>query len=121
MATVHMIVGTLVLLGYLALTIAYFRGSQGHELAQTKMLSQIAGAVIVVQWALGFIVLATSDDRPNAIHYVFALATILTVGAEHAMARPEPDPIKRNRLGMYAAAGTFVLALIAYAIGESTS
>lgn len=116
-----MIVGTLVLLGYLGLTIAYFRGTRGHEFAQVKMLSQLAGAVIVLQWALGFGLLFSSDDRPNAIHYIFALATILTVGAEHAVAIPEKDPIKRNRLGMYAAAGTFILALIAYLIGETSS
>jgi uncharacterized membrane protein len=75
----------------------------------------------VVQWALGFGLLISSDDRPNAIHYIFALATIFTVGFEHAVAIPEKDAAKRNRLGMMAAGGTFLLALIAYLIGDRTS
>lgn len=100
---------------------AYLRGMQGHELAGTRQLSMAAGTVILVQWALGFVLLVSSDDRPNALHYIFALATILTVGFEHSVAVPEKDATKRNRLGMIAAAGTFVLSLIAYLIGNSSS
>src|SRR4051794_12745415 len=113
MATVHMILGSLVLIGYLALAISYWRGA-----AITRQLSMAAGAAIVVQWALGFVLLISSDDRPNATHYIFALATILTVGFEHSVAVPEKDAAKRKRLGTMAATGTFALALVAYLIGD---
>ena len=122
MATVHLIIGSLIILVYLAVLVGYFRGLQaGGPATWVRQLSMAGALLLLVQYALGFSLLGSSDTKPNAIHYVFALATILTVGAEHMVGGQEPDPVKRSRIGMLTVLGTLVLTLIAYGIGESTS
>lgn len=121
MATVHLIVGSLVILAYLAVLIGYFRGTQGRPVAWVRQVSMGAAGLLLLQYALGFMLLGSSDDLPNPLHYVIALATVFTVGAEHMVAGQEPDPLKKNRLGLIFSLGTLVLVFVAYAIGESTS
>ena len=121
MATVHLIVGSLIILIYVAVLVGYFRGLGSGPATWVRQLSMAGALLLLVQYALGFTLLGSSDEKPNAIHYVFALATILTVGAEHMVGGQEPDPAKRSRIGMLTVLGTLVLTLIAYGIGESTS
>ena len=121
MATVHLIVGSLVILIYVVVLVGYFRGLGSGPAAWVRQLSMAGAVLLLLQYALGFSLLGSSDTRPNALHYVFALATVLTVGAEHMIAGQEPDPQRRSRIGMLAVLGTLVLTLVAYGIGESTS
>ena len=122
MATIHLIVGSLIVLVYLAVLVGYFRGMQGGSPATwVRQLSMGGALLLLVQYALGFSLLGSSDNRPSALHYVFALATILTVGAEHMVGGQETDPVRRSRISMLAVLGTLVLTLLAYGIGESTS
>ena len=121
MATVHLIVGSLIIVIYIAVLIGYFRGMQGGPAAWVRQLSMAGALLLLVQYALGFTLLGNSDTKPNALHYVFALATILTVGAEHMVGGQEPDPARRSRIGMLTVLGTLVLTLLAYGIGEATS
>ncbi|MEZ4498255.1 MAG: hypothetical protein R2845_16105 [Thermomicrobiales bacterium] len=121
MATVHMIVGAVVLLCYLATVVGYMQGSRGTPPTWVKMTSRAGGALLLLQYALGFSLLGTSDTLPNASHYVIALASVITVGGEHMVAAQQEDPVKRNRQSLLFALGTLVLVFAAFAIGESTS
>jgi len=119
-ATVHMIVGGLVIVLYLATVVGYMQGSKGVIPAWVRKTSMAGAGLLLLQYALGFSLLGTSDDLPNAIHYVVALATIFTVGAEHMLTGQEPDPVKKSRLGLMLSLATLVLVFVAFAIGEST-
>jgi hypothetical protein len=73
MDTVHMINGTLVLIGYIALAGGYLlQLRRGESLAWVKPVSRIAGTLLLVQFALGFIML-TTDYSITAVHYIIAL------------------------------------------------
>ena len=78
---------------------------------------QLRADEIVLQYVLGFSLLG-SDHKVTAWHYIVALAAILTVGVEHGMANAQP-PSGNARLAAAATAGTTLLTIIAYAIGQS--
>ncbi|MCC6704670.1 MAG: hypothetical protein IT334_07315 [Thermomicrobiales bacterium] len=121
MATVHMIVGGVVILLYLAAVVGYLQGTKGATPPWAKMVSRLGAVLVLLQYALGFSLLGTSDSLPSPIHYVVALATAFTIGAEHMVAGQETDPVQRNRKSLMFCLGTLVLVLVAFAIGESTS
>jgi hypothetical protein len=112
-------VGSLVLIAYLALTVVNFlQWKRGTTIGLGRQLSMAGGALLLVQIVLGFNLLA-GDHSISALHYLFALATLIPVGIEHGMARGKDSESERNRLAMFATAGTTVLVLIAYAIAEA--
>ncbi|HEY7036464.1 MAG TPA: hypothetical protein VH482_34360 [Thermomicrobiales bacterium] len=117
MVTVHETIGTLVVLAYLALTVVNILRATGRQIVWARQLSFAAAGLLVVQYLLGFSLLG-SDHKITAWHYLFALAAILTVGVEHGMANAQP-PSGNVRLAAAATAGTTLLTLIAYAIGQS--
>jgi heme A synthase len=119
-AQVHEIVGTLVVLAFLALTAVYVMQLRGKEIAWSRQLSSVAGGLLLLQIALGFGLLG-GDNDVSPFHYLIALCTVATVGLEHGKALAEPDHSQRYRIASVAAAGTTLLALIAYAIGQSTA
>ena len=120
MANVHMVVGTLVVIAFaidLVLRILEYRGS---TFSFTRMVSFAAGGLLLVQYVLGFGLLSSSDDKPSPIHYVLALAAILTVGAEHmATSQASSDPKGAKRIALRSVAATLALVLAAYFVGES--
>ncbi|MGH2535039.1 MAG: hypothetical protein ACRDJW_22485 [Thermomicrobiales bacterium] len=120
MATVHMIVGSLVVLGYLALTILNVMAIGGRHFAWVKPLSFGVAGVLVVQYLFGFNLLGGDHDQ-TAWHYLIALAALIPIGFEHASANARPDPKERARLAAIANAATFVVVLVAYLIGEMGS
>ena len=120
MVTVHMTVGTLVLIAYLALTICYAMSMRGRTISFLKPLSFAAAGLLALQYVLGFGLLG-NDHEQRGLHYVFALAALITVGVEHGYAGSREDARSRARIGTIAAAGTFLLALAAYGVGESSS
>ena len=116
-----MIVGGLVIVMYLAAVIGYLQGSKGVTPPWAKMVSRLGAVLLLLQYALGFSLLGTSDSLPSPIHYLVALATAFTVGGEHMVAGQETDPVKRNRKSLMFCLGTLVLVFVAFAIGESTN
>ena len=120
MTRLHEGVGTLVILAFLALTVVYILQLTGRQITWSRPLSAAAGGLLLVQYGLGFALLG-GDNDVSPFHFLFALATILTVGLEHAMTGSRGGGSPNLRLAAAAAAGTTTLALIAYAIGQSTA
>jgi hypothetical protein len=120
MLDVHSTVGSLVVLAYLALTVL-----NGVQLARhrtipwVRQLSMVAALLLLIQYVIGFNLLA-GDYAVTPLHYIVALASLITVGVEHSRAYPEPDTDRRNRLATLATAGTLVLTVVAYIIGQSS-
>ena len=114
----HNVVGTLVLLGYLAATVLYALWARGRPVPAIRVVSGVAAALLLVQYLLGFWLLA--DDHDNrGLHYVLALAAILTVGLEHGYARTRPTGREQATLGAVAAGLTLALVVAAYVVGSS--
>ena len=117
---VHMIVGTLVLIAYLVLTIVNVVQWKGNRaLGFALPLSRVAGLLLAAQWALGFSLLA-GDASITPFHYIIGLATFLTLGAEHSGANSRESAAERYRIATLATAGTTILVLVAYLIGQSS-
>jgi hypothetical protein len=116
-----MIVGTLVLIAYVALTIMNFIQMQrGRSIGFARQLSMAAALSLLVQIVIGFNLLA-GDGDVTVLHYLFALATLITVGAEHGMANSRPTESERLKIATLATAGTTILVIIAYLIGETAA
>lgn len=120
MVRLHEGIGTLVVVAFLAMTVVYVLQLRGKRIEWSRQLSMGAGGLLLVQYALGFILIG-GDNDVSPIHYLFALGAIATVGLEHAMANGDNGGSPNLRLAAAAAAGTTTLALIAYAIGQSTA
>ena len=120
MVTIHQTVGTLVLLAFLVLTVVNVLRLTGRHITWARPLSFGAGALLLLQYVLGFSLLG-SDHSISAWHILFALAALATVGIEHGMgnARP-PETTGNTRIAAAATAGTTLLVLVAYAIGSTS-
>lgn len=118
MTNIHMIIGTLVLVGYvvtLALNINTAR--TGKDFSWQKIVSFGAATLLLLQYMLGFSLLGEGKDVP-AFHFLIALAAIIPVGMEHGYASQRPTAVERGKLAALANVFTLVLVLVAYAIGE---
>ena len=120
MVGLHEGIGTLVVIAFLALTVVYILQLRGKRIEWSRQLSMAAGGLLLLQYALGFILIG-GDNDVSPFHFLFALGTIATVGLEHAMGRGEGGGSPNLRMAAAGAAGTTALALIAYAIGQSTA
>lgn len=120
MVRFHEGIGTLVVIGYLALTVTYVLQLTGRTIAWSRQLSFLAAGLLLFQYVIGFGLLS-GDWDVSPFHFVVALAALITVGMEHGMASSREDVRERSRLGAIAAAGTTALALIAYIVAQSTS
>jgi heme A synthase len=119
-ANVHMVVGSLVVIAFAIDLILRIMAYRGKTVTFTRMVAMAAGGLLLVQYVLGFGLLSSSDDKPSPIHYVLALAAIITVGAEHMVtAQPGDDPKDANVKALRAVAATLALVLAAYFVGES--
>ena len=116
MVNVHSTIGTLVVVGYLAATVLHGLALAGRPVPWARMVSFVASGLLLVQYLLGFWLLG--DGRRNeTIHYVLALAALITVGLEHGFAPTRPTPRERALTATVATAGTLVLVLGAYVVG----
>ena len=114
-----MIVGSLVLIAYVVLTIVnVVQMRRGRMLGWARQLSMAAALLLLVQIVLGFNLLA-GDGSITVLHYLFALASLITVGAEHGMANSRPTEAERLKVATLATAGTTILVFVAYLIGET--
>lgn len=121
MTTVHMIVGSLLVLGYLIVLVLNIRTAMGRPmLALQRPLSFGAATLLLVQIMLGFSLLGEGREMA-AFHIVFALLAVLPVGAEHALSSKETDSRRAGRIAAIANFVTLALVLTAYMIGELNS
>ena len=75
-----------------------------RTLTWARPLSMTAAGLLLLQYVLGFGLLADHDI--TAAHYLFALAAIIPVGYEHMVASTQEAPTTRARLGLFASAAT---------------
>lgn len=119
MTNIHMIVGTAVIIAFVAVLILNIRTAvTGAEFSWQKIVSYGAATILLFQYLIGFSLLGSGNDVP-AWHFLVALAAILPVGMEHGFASQRPTPRDRGRIGALANVATLVLVLIAYVIGQS--
>jgi hypothetical protein len=116
MVDVHNIVGTAVVVAYLALAIVNVLRVRGNDLPWARPLSFAAAALLLVQYLLGFYLLG-EGYRNQTSHYLFALLALVTVGLEHGYAPTRLTPRARATAALAATALTFVLVAVAYQIG----
>ncbi len=115
---VHNIVGTLVVVAYLALTVVNLLRLRGANFSWARPLSFAAAGLLLVQYLIGFALLG--QGQGNAfVHYVVALLAILTVGLEHGYANTRPDQRGRASAALAATGLTFLLVAVAYSIGSA--
>ena len=119
----HSVVGTLVVLGYLMLTVlnvaAIGRGG-GRVAPLARPLSYAAAALLLLQYAIGFALIGSGYDK-RGLHYVLALSIILTIGFEHGFARTRAAERHRALFIAAASALTTVLLVLTYIVGQSGS
>lgn len=113
MVTVHSTIGTLIILGYLATVILYL--TSGRRSGKwVRYVSAGSAALLLLQYVIGFWLLG-DGYRNNGWHYVLAFGALITVGLEHAVARS-----RGTRVAALAAAGTLVIVLLTYLVGQGT-
>ena len=121
MSNVHMIVGTLVIIGYVLNVALYaLNFARGTAFPWHRVISFGAATLLLLQYMLGFSLLGEGKEIPWT-HPIIALATVIPLGAEHMFAGRETNLRRRGMIGMITALATLVLVLIAYMIGESNS
>jgi hypothetical protein len=119
MTNVHMIVGTLVVLGYALSTILNARlAFTGKDVSWQRQVSFGAATLLLLQWMLGFSLLGEGRDVP-AIHFILGLAAILPLGVEHGYGSTRERPRQRGMISFLANLVTLVIVLVVYIIGES--
>jgi peptidoglycan/LPS O-acetylase OafA/YrhL len=117
--SVHMIIGSLVVIAYIVLAVVnWVQLRRNEDISWSRQLSMLAGVLLLAQIAIGFNLLA-GDHSMTAAHYIVALLALVPVGVEHSMARARETQSERHRLAALATTGTAVVVLIAYAIAES--
>src|SRR3954451_12653246 len=118
MVAFHSTVGTLVLLAYLGLTVVNVLQMRGRTYPWARQLSFFAAGLLLLQYIVGFSLLG-SDHHTTAAHYILALCALITVGFEHGYAHTRETAEERARFSAIATAGTFVIVLVTYIIGQS--
>lgn len=121
MSNVHNVVGLLVVVLFLANFVMYLLNfMRGREIPYHRIVAMAAGGFLLLQYMLGFSLLG-EGKRITWMHVVVALLAILPVGAEHMLTAQETGFRRRGTIGMMATIITFVLVLVAYAIGEAST
>ncbi|HWV36833.1 MAG TPA: hypothetical protein VNZ55_14450 [Thermomicrobiales bacterium] len=119
MTNVHMIVGSLVVIGFIVtLVLNIMSLVNGRVFPWQRSVSFAAATLLLLQYVLGFSLLGEGKDIPGT-HYLIALLAILGVGLEHGYASTREDPKQRSLYAVIANVITLVLVLIAYMIGQS--
>lgn len=115
---VHMIVGSAVVLLYLLNLIMYgIQMFKGVVVSYHRLVSISAATGLLIQYALGFMLLG-GGNKISWTHWVVALLAIVPVGMEHGMTANETSIRKRSTIGLMATVLTFAAVLAAYAIAE---
>ena len=119
-ATVHMIIGGITLILFLVNVIMYaMEFLKGKPAAYHRLVSIGAATGLLLQYALGFMLLADSESNDITwIHWTLALLVILPVGLEHGGTANQENFRKKSMLGLSAAIIAFVMVLVVFMIGE---
>ncbi|HYH12799.1 MAG TPA: hypothetical protein VD789_10635 [Thermomicrobiales bacterium] len=121
MSTVHMIVGSLVVLGYIIVLALNIRTATGKPmLSFQRPLSMGAATLYLLQVLLGLSLLAEGEEIPAA-HFLIALLAIFSIGAEHMLTGREVDSRRAGRIAAITNVITLAIVLTAYMIGELNS
>lgn len=116
--TLHMIVGSATLLLFLLNVIMYgIELVKGVAVGYHRVVSMAAATGLIIQYALGFMLLGAGNSIP-AWHWLVALVAILPVGMEHGGTARQENFRKRSMLGLIAASIAFIVVLAAYGLGE---
>jgi len=116
-----MIVGTLTLILFIVNAAMYgINMARGTTVSYHRLVSIGASTLLLLQYALGFMLLG-EGQRITWWHVAAALAAIIPVGIEHMFASTQPGIRRRGTLGLFATIITVVLVLAAYAFGEMNS
>ncbi len=118
MATVHLYIGTALLLFYLATTIVYAIGIGGTVIPWGKYLSYLASLLLILQYLLGIGLLA-SGAKNQALHYALAILVIVPIGLEHGLIRRRFQGRQLAVNLTTIAAVTTLVIFITYLIGKS--
>lgn len=120
-STVHMIVGSLTLILFVISAVMYaIEWARGQVIVQHRIIAFAAATLLLLQYALGFMLLG-AGNKFSWTHVLFALLAIVPVGMEHGMAAKQPGLRKRAMIGLVATILTVALVLITYLIGEKIS
>jgi hypothetical protein len=118
MTNIHMIVGTLVIVGYLAVLALNIRSAAtGREFSWQKIVSFGAATLLVLQYMLGFSLLGEGRSI-TSWHFLIALCAIIPIGFEHGYASQRPSVVERGKLAAMANVFTLVIVIVAYMFGE---
>jgi hypothetical protein len=118
MVGIHNIVGTVVVIAFLALTILNVLRVTGRQVPIARPLSYAAALLLLVQLLLGFALLGGGSSIPP-LHYILALLAIVTVAAEHGYARDRAAPELRAMAALLATGATTILVTAAHIIGSA--
>ncbi len=119
-STIHMFVGTAVLVLFLAATIIYAIGIAGRTIAAGKYVSYLASLFLLIQYLLGIGLLA-SGKRNVVIHYIFALIVLIPVGMEHGYVRKRFSGREQAINLTLVSAAAMILVLVTYLIGQNNT
>ena len=111
MAMWHVAVGGMVVGAYAFLVVLNLLGLGGMRFNFTKYVSMAAAFLLLLQYVIGFLLLG-GGFRNSMLHYVVALAAILTVGAEHGTRGGA-----KRAMPLVMTIITLVLVLVAYYLG----
>ena len=120
MATVHMIVGTIIFVLFLITTIIYAIGIGGRTIAAGKYISYLGALFLLIQYLLGIGLLA-SGDRNAWYHYLFALIVLIPIGMEHGYVRKRFSGRDQAVNLTLVSAATTILVLVTFIIGQNNT
>lgn len=116
--TLHMIIGSATLLLFLLNAIMYgIQLAKGTVVSYHRLVSISAATGLLIQYALGFMLLGGDAEIPWT-HWVIALIAMIPVGLEHGMAANETNLRRKATIGLFASVLTFIIVLVAYGIAE---
>jgi hypothetical protein len=118
MVGIHNIVGTVVVLVFLALTVINLLRVTGRQIPVATPLSYGAALLLLIQLLLGFLLLGRGFSI-QPLHYILALLAIVTVAAEHGYARNRAAPELRAMAALLATGATTILVTAAHIIGSA--
>ena len=117
-STIHMIVGSATLLLFLLNVIMYaIEFTRGQPVSYHKLVSISAATGLLLQYALGFMLLGAGNSI-RWTHWVLALVAIIPVGMEHGMTANQTRFRTKSMIGLVASVLAFIVVLAVYAIAE---
>ena len=115
---IHNVVGTLVVVAFLILTVLNGLRVGGRDIPIARTVSMVAAGLLLVQYAIGFLLLGGGFQN-STVHYVLALAALVTVGLEHGYAATRDSARQRAIAALIATLGTTILVFAAHGIGSA--